>query len=358
MRGALCLFVLLKLGMGCAPTPEPELFGRHISIAFEGESEEICAGTIAYLDRFIVDAFELLEEPVPENFVVPVRVVERMPRGCPKRGGCFHRRTRAVYLPTLGDQVAFQPLGALRHELIHAIVFEVLGKSMPFFEEGLAESLGRSQPDGNGIGEATEVHNMLKQRPLAVDSYVPSARFTRFLIDSHGIAKFKQIYRVGARRRTAASFARKFREIYGIDLAVLEEQFLAEGTYCTFQIDICDLNGAESIWPRLVDSYVASCDDPDHTGIWGSVTRWYRTIQIEHDARYRLRASHPIRLTRCGACAEQGAQDVGAEQGVDVVVDLQSGIYSLIVLSDPGEIAIVDLEIMLDAPVDLAGVVD
>lgn len=304
----------------CAVAPDSS--GEHVEFVFENESRQLCAGSVPHLNSYVERVFDFFEEPVPEAFVVPVHVVNDST--C-RHGACYRPGDKEVFTESL-DELGARTSGVLRHELSHAVIDRVWGRSVPFFGEGLAEALSPTSDWSQASMEIAPVGGMLDSGTDSLD-YTAAARFVRFLIDTRGLARFKRMFQA-ASERTQSAIRTAFVEIYGEGFDTLEAEFLSGAPRCMFQVDICDMEHAESVGPVWSLAFAASCDDPD---FYGSIGRYdetiatQRTIFVESAGAYHLSASSPVLLARCGDCEVQSIPTLVYERDLE----LQEGHYTL-----------------------------
>ena len=324
-----------------ACTPEPGLdfdhIGAHVGIVIEHDARDLCAGSVPHLDRYIERVFEFFEAPLPEELLIPVRVVESP--SCPA-SACYNPPDRTVYIHDL-DLSAYRTSGVLRHELSHAVIDRLWGQSKPFFEEGLAESFSRSPFRSRLTPEPVPVGEMFDQPPLGVD-YTAAAYFVRFLIDTRGLERFKRLFQ-GARDRSGDEIRGLMATIYGESFEALQAEFLSGEPRCQYQLDTCDPQTAGRVGDLWYATVPASCDDPSFYGSVGDddmmVATQY-TLEVEVRGTYRLRTSYDwpplgadlfrseIVLERCGACDVQFVESFRGP-GTDRTIELEAGIYSV-----------------------------
>lgn len=313
--------------------------GRFVTVSAVEDPEMVCLGTGLYMDVYIERLFEFFEAAVPADFTVPVNIVTGS--ACTKldRIACYDPETRSVYAESF-DSLGYRTLGVLRHEVTHAVVHALWGRSVPFFEEGIAEALSRSIPGSIGPSEGSvSVLGMVDAAAEDVD-YMVAARFSRFLIDAHGLARYRQMFQGSPQGSSRGEIVQLFGEVYGKSLTELEAEF-SEQSRCAYQMDVCAAP-IEAVSLSWAASVAVSCEDPFMYGAsWGSMGRQW-TLSISHGGRYRLQASVPVVIERCGACQAQATQGFST----DVEVDLQPGVYNLEVSFNGGAHDTVQLELL------------
>jgi hypothetical protein len=309
----------------CSTDFEAELYGEYVTFDID-EVRQPCAGTLPHLDRYVERAFEFLDaSPPPPGWNVPVRVFAS--NDCLDTGG------HACYLPSEGEiHVGDLDDGArasavLRHELAHAVIHQVWGRSLPFFEEGLANSLSETRELEFVSSVNVPINDMMDREAREVD-YTAAARFTRFLIDSRGLDRFRRLFtRVDGSSLDDVVVA--FAEVYGEGFQELEDEYLSGAPRCVYQLDICDDAAIEAVDEVWMATFAASCDDPDFygsTSAESAIMASQRTIELEKGGRYRFIASSSVILRRCGDCSEQLVHRFSS---ADVELDLPSGMYTI-----------------------------
>lgn len=142
MSRNLCLTWLLAGGvLACETPPEPD-HADHPPLVWEGERvvfgtdqyDEVCAGTLAWLDATVVSIEAELElEPSDDKIefvLVDAEVVQEL---CGTSFACF--KNGMVYSSPSGF------MHSVRHELVHARLAQVIDFGKPLFDEGMAAAL-------------------------------------------------------------------------------------------------------------------------------------------------------------------------------------------------------------------------
>lgn len=184
--------------------------------------------------------------------MVPVHVVSEST--C-RHSACYRPGDKAVFIDVL-DESGARASGVLRHELSHAVIDHRWGQSVAFFEEGLAEALSRTADWPQAPVEIAPVGDLLDRDPGSLD-YTAAARFVRFLIDTRGLARFKQMFHA-ASEHTQDAVRATFVTVYGEDFDGLEVEFLSGAPCCTFQVDICDTGHVERVGGSWSLTFAAS----------------------------------------------------------------------------------------------------
>lgn len=297
------------------------------------EGTELCAGSVDHLDRHIERIFAFLGEPVPSDFVVPIEI------GSPdhpcESSNCFDDgKVWVRALDTSG--VLERPSAILRHELVHAVHARAWGLSVPFINEGLADALSRvtdSRPGSMAIGD------MLDKPPLEL-SYDEAARFVRFLLDTRGLSRFRELSR-GAPGRDAAGLRAWIGEVYGEAFEDIEAEYLSGAPRCYYQLHLCDPVEAERVEDDWYATLPASCSDAEFYGAAdadGELFATRRTLELVRGGRYQVSSrfafeplgagsiAASVTVVRCGDCDQISVDEVNLSS---VERELSAGIYAL-----------------------------
>ena len=160
---------LATLLLACQPPPEITWTGDHVAFGTE-ESERVCAGTLAYLDRRageLIDRFDAGAR-MSEYYYLPDGVDDFCSDGSV---GC-----------TLGSRVYARHV-PLQHELVHAAR---AGKLPRAFEEGLATHWGDPWPI-DAIAPREALAALLETQEIeTVAEYARAAHFMAFLAERGG----------------------------------------------------------------------------------------------------------------------------------------------------------------------------
>lgn len=354
------LLLVIASGVGtiaCGPDLERTPLGEHVDFIFEIEGESLCAGSVAHLDRYIKQVFTFFGSPVPDDFVIPVRVVQDSPCSL---GACYHH-DGLVYAEML-DVKGRRPSGLLRHELTHAVIDHLWGSGVPFFAEGLAEVFSRTLASLQTPDPVLPVVEML-DKPAGELDYEEAARFVRFLIDTRGLARFKQVYQ-GAAIRSQSAIIALIEEVYGESFEAIEAEYLSGAPRCQYQLDLCDpLAAVEPLGRAWSSTFAATCLDPDFYGSmgqFGAIIATQRAIEVEFSGTYFLRVTgelrvfpdfgpkfSTVRFMRCGACDEQFVRRF---DGGTFVVELEAGRYTLEFEPAGDSVVSIELEHIEDLP--------
>ncbi|MCY1057382.1 hypothetical protein [Nannocystis sp. SCPEA4] len=342
----------------CSPGAESRGYGSYVDFTTANDTRRLCSGSMPHLEHYIDRAFDFFGTETPEDLHIPLLV------GDPESPctelffstSCYVAAEETIYLADL-DLQGRRTHGIIRHELTHAVIDRMWGQSAPFFNEGLAESLSRTLVHSWSASEPLEpVGDMLGSVPAEVE-YTAAAYFTRFLIDTRGLAPFKKLFQA-ARGRSREEIEALMAEIYGESFAALEAEYLSGPARCQYQLDVCEPGSAESVGAGFHLTRAASCDDPDFYGSIGSDDldiATQQTLAVAVSGTYRLRvdydvpllsADYPrsqVRLTRCGECDEQSVQMF---HRTDEELELEAGLYALEIVMPFDTVVSIDLELL------------
>ncbi|PCC73681.1 hypothetical protein SAMN02745121_06799 [Nannocystis exedens] len=341
---------LAALGLGGCSDPEQagEPRGMHVEFFIENDERTLCAGTVGHLDRYIERLFEFFDVS-QDGFVAPVHVL--VSPQC-HANACYIPARREVHIQHV-DAGGSRASGMLRHELSHAIIDRLWGQSVPFFNEGLAETLSQSLTEVPTPSLAP-VGGMLAGEPFDID-YSEAARFVRFLIDTRGQERFRRLFQA-AKIRSQEAVRRAIEDVYGESFDSLEAEYLSGAPRCQYQIHLCDELRAEPVGVAWSATQPVSCLDGD---VYGSddgerpFLATQRTVEVEHAGVYRLSAAagfgsvSQIVLTRCGGCDEQFSRSY---HFANLELVLEPGLYTLEFSASDEEVMTVDLEYVGDSP--------
>ena len=319
----------------CADGSDSGPSGEHVEFFLEGRDHEICAGTIAQLDRYVERVAEFLGMSLPPEFRVPIHTGRH--RRC--KSACYVPEEDAIYLAGLDTTGRVIPDGVIRHELAHAVFERLLGHGSPFFNEGLAESLTKIARTAPRPGQP--VGDMLDRPAVDVD-YAEAAHFVRFLIDTRGIERFIRLYRAVKEGDSRSRVVARFADVYGEDFSKIEKEYVAGAPRCGYQLDVCDALEVEPAGSEWSVALAASCLDPEFFGADGGAFGTEMSIRFEFSGRYRFRMtplsiSDPsgrpvmsvVRMIRCGDCTQQFTFDFFSDE---VEFELQAGLYTFVFL--------------------------
>ncbi|WP_434422861.1 hypothetical protein [Nannocystis pusilla] len=292
----------------CTPAAPSQVNGSYVEVDIHSDDAEFCGSTIDHLDRFVERVFAFLGEPTPHEFVVPINVFDAE-TPCSSLG-CYDKGR--IWLDVIDTSGAQQPAETLRHELVHAIHDRVWGMSVPFFNEGLAQSLSAQT---NSRPATKPIRDMLDKLPREFD-YDAAGRFVRFLIDTRGLPRFRELFQ-GAPGRDGAGLRAWIGEVYGEPFENIENEYLSGDPRCYYQLHLCNLVDGERIGDEWFMTTPASCHDLQFYGAstsHGELFAMHRPLELVQGGRY-LASTHfafeqsdpdlgtaHVALLSCGTC--------------------------------------------------------
>lgn len=291
-----------------------------------------CGAQERYIEAFTFGAFELLEQPVPDDLDLTLHVLrreelEQLGRCELRAGGCATRGEAWV----AGS-------GAEPHELTHMVLRELAPPSIAALAEGIAESLGTPSPywpeptPRPGLaGYATKSARELDNAEL-----IGAGLYTTFLLDEYGPQAHLGLYRSLPRGSGVDEVDARMREYLGASLAELDARF-ADPTdaRCMNALAFCgDLYGPVSVPPFEIERSL-ECEDSDTLGYTtrDGVLRPFRRWQmaVPRAGTYRVEAEGAvIHVLRCGSCEERDKLYFNGTALMDgMVMELDAGLYTL-----------------------------
>ncbi|HFE44062.1 MAG TPA: hypothetical protein ENJ18_01025, partial [Nannocystis exedens] len=222
-------------GLSCAPQgfdgPTYDTPHLHIETSFD---EPLCTGDLTEFEDFV----DHVEESLGIEMDAPVRVFLRRDsiiedyQGCgnPEVGltGCYRHSIHTVYTD----------FSSIHHELTHAITAS-LGRTSPFLREGIAMSMdtGIVLFNISGLEPASSLG-------LSTDRlrYADAAHFTRWLLETRGATKWREIYARGIAGRGGQES--DFEHVYGITFAELQAEYLEDAPWIyepSYRFEVPDL---------------------------------------------------------------------------------------------------------------------
>ena len=211
--------------------PRYETSHSTIVTSFE---EPLCAGDLANIERHIEHVEQLLGTSLEKDIEIFLWSGLDVPKTpCPYgRNACFVRATNRVY----------SDFGSLEHELTHAIV-EELGTPKPFFDEGVAVA---TEPRFLRFPEIVPSSQI--DLPRDEVSYQPGGFFVRWLLETHGVEKWRSLH--SGRGNRAA-----FQNIYGVSFDAMAEEYLLSAPWVYAPLlnnPVPSLTESEGGWREIV----------------------------------------------------------------------------------------------------------
>lgn len=343
------LLTLLCASLAARCTPELDLenwHGEHLDYTWS-DSLQVCGGTHRYMDRFIPFVAGELglagpSGPIEYRWLTGEQLLAHTD-GRPVNG-------------IAGSSLALSRDPVLLHELVHVVVLDAHGTSLPFFTEGIAAAYDRRGPNALRF---PALRDPTADILLDVDdglNYAVAGTFSTFLLTRNGPGAFFELYRSVRGVTDLEHVDGELRRIYGADLKSLVQQFLSEAPCSAEQFSVLsyDCAAPDQPWNGSSWSYATSldCDNDDvyggHSDDTATLNATSVTLQIEAAGTYVLRAvgdaSATIRLGPCFGCPWERPDTLLTSEGRTAVA-LDAGSYFVRVEVDSGTIADVVVDI-------------
>lgn len=204
-------------GAACQPLPDVQYEGQIVDVAPYFDAE-VCAGTVAWLDRTVVEITDATGLPPPDRATFYwgwEGSRERCPEGA---FACAFEESNRVF-----SMAAFA-----RHELAHIVGFAV-GRADELIEEGFAVAadngcagFDRSMPSvSHLVGGPTDSVSL-------VDLTEAGGHFANYLVNRWGWPPYLALKATVPRGSTPAEFEDAFFDAYGVSLAEVTAQWQLE----------------------------------------------------------------------------------------------------------------------------------
>lgn len=330
---AACIFGTI-VSTGCeAEVERPPIVweGDHLRFGTDAD-EEICAGTLPYLDGVAGHLGEVFGRPAGkiDYYWLPEGIDAQC--GIDDLWGCVFE-----------DPEVFSTLLVHQHELVHA-VRSPQRMYLPL-DEGLAEAYGddwqRMEPLSGDILSVLQEYE--HGRRLPGQSFPLAGHFVSYLREDYGLDPLLELDRASGYSDSFAKTQAVFREVYGVEIE--DEVARYESTYpeCDrrFYRDMtfdCSRNLVEA--PNIPDEEIEvtislSCEDPAVLGPQFE-QRWTTiTLDVQTPGRYFIYAAKadgdytwPIFFRECdGSCFRSGATVTWESQLISGRQCLERGRY-------------------------------
>jgi hypothetical protein len=209
------------LATGCQPSPTPRdrlpattPVGDHLRFYSEPGEAPMCAGSLAYMDRYIHNLIEIHDvspDLVVDYYWFP-NDPERIAEHCASATAC-----------TYPDGVTLTPLVPHEHELVHAVRAD-FGFSQDFIEEGAAEVWGAY--DNRSFDYDLSVEAGIEQgEDLRIAYYGVAGRFASFVMYELGTEAFVKIGKSTEFDSSPAEVDRAFESVVGMTASEVAESY-------------------------------------------------------------------------------------------------------------------------------------
>jgi hypothetical protein len=199
--------VLVVLGMS-ACSPELPVVGRglHVELATDRD-DPVCGGTVAFMDHYVEAVASLLGGTLPERPFI------RYEWSSAKAG--LAERNRQLVITT--DLLPHE------HELAHAVHAEILPRSRPFLQEGLASLLDASAFTRTSWPEGRDLDALLEAADPRSFDYHDALFVVSQIVRDHGFEGLRELWLRIPSDASARRVRDAYREIFGRSMEALFE---------------------------------------------------------------------------------------------------------------------------------------
>lgn len=295
---------ILMLAAGCQEEGLPH-FGtlRYESDEFEvwaSDGLEACGGTFEYVEGWLVGFRERAGEhgsPAKHTFywLSPADYEDSDRDICSSRTACAYSRSNVIYSTVIPHE----------HEIVHT---ELDARPPSILREGAAEVFGSIEPPFTT--EVADLDPLLDADQISGYGYTTAGRFSRFIIERHGLDAYFELYTAldGAQGRDA--IATGVENVLGVELSALVSNF--EGAspcsvdrwrYFDRECSILPLTSWQSA-TRWADEIDLSCAAPDVIGPRRDLVWTRRALEVAQAGSYELtlESTNPTAQVAIFAC--------------------------------------------------------
>jgi hypothetical protein len=238
--------------LGCGEDLPVVAQGRYVEIATDRD-DPVCAGTVAHLDRFIEEVFDVLGETPPDRVFVRIEWPAH--------------HDWAAFARLEGDRVLIRsPFLVDEHELVHAVHLQAWPRSARFLHEGLAVLIQPHrpyQPVGVSHFSRSGLDELLGAKTLAPGRYAAAWFIVAQIVHDHGFEGLRELWHRIPANASTQQVRDAYLELHGRPIDELIEptgRMLCSYTVCA---------GEPHGWgeDRWVGSAPVGCeDDPNAVG--------------------------------------------------------------------------------------------
>jgi hypothetical protein len=276
--------------------------GEHIRFGTDAEEEEICAGTLPYLDGVAGHLKQIFQRPQAriDYYWLPDGIEPYCGDGLL---GCVATESEA-----------FSTLTIQQHELVHAVRWP--HRMYLPLDEGLAEAYGddwapMAPLSGDIMNELQELEHT-EQLPWT--SFPVLGHFVSYLRAEHGLEALLELDRAYSYSDSFARTQDVFRDVYGMDLDDEVDRYEMMYPRCdnrfyrdtTFDCSRNVMAAPNEPDAELEATVSLSCDDPAVLGPrfdqrWTTVTLDVQTpgLYFVHAGKANSESAWPIRFQKC-----------------------------------------------------------
>lgn len=338
MSRAAALLCAAVIAGACAPdddTPPIVWSGQHLDFAPRPGADELCAGTLPYMDRYLELVGSMLDVEVLRSTYVLGSEDEGNP--CDAVACQF------------GDTI-YTSRAPHEHELVHAAL-ESVPSPYRFYEEGAAVALGGEDdvwdPNPATWGPLREGIESCAGGEILSDAWYPRAgHLFAYLHRYHGAEATSALLRSVPRRASADEAIAALEAATAMGLDDMTDDLEATDPFCEqarwFRHPVFPCDAPEALRPRCDGgtpfpvSLSLGCADETALGPRDGLVFGYVAIEIPTDGYYRIQGPPRdgggqrgrIEIKECAfGCSSR--HRAFAYHGVDIEVWLRAGRYSL-----------------------------
>lgn len=284
-RSTWMLTVAAATTMGCQEESLPH-FGtlRYESESFEvwaSEGLDACGGTFEYTEQWLFAFRQRVGEhgnPAKHVFYwLSAEEFETDP--CPIGPACAYPYSNVIYSTII----------PVEHEIVHT---EVDAQAPSFLREGVAELFGSI--DSPSVTEIADIEELIDIDRITGSGYQTAGRFSRFIIDHHGLDAYFELYEALDGATSRAALEAEVEHVLGVTLPDVVADFEGFG-WCSVdrwrfydrECTMLPLTPWQSPtrWAEEID---LSCATPDVVGPQRDLVWTRRAFEVEEAGLYDL----------------------------------------------------------------------
>ena len=256
-----------SLVLACQERPPISYETEHLRVGTSFD-EPLCQGDLDHMESVISTVEAELDVRMDERVKVYLWPITQWP---PSSGICD--TDVSIGCATRGK--IYSSMVALDHELVHVVIANTLGWPKPFWSEGVAVAL---EPERTLFGLTAPVDGLDLERP----DYRTAGHFSRYLLETYGAAKFRELLgRSGSARKA-------FERTYGMSAEDAQRDYFEDAPWSYAPLIGCQ---SESLAPdgAFVWSEEVEIDCGDAKTYGGPTgVRTYRNVVIAERGQYAI----------------------------------------------------------------------
>lgn len=280
---ATALSAVLVLVSACREQSKFRYETEHLRISTFFDAP-LCRGDLDHLERVVTRLETDLDTSIEQPLEIHLWAAEMWPNN---PGWCADEHAIGCFD---GEVIHAQQL-SVAHEIVHALV-ATLGSPAPFWSEGAAES---RQTDRTAFGDI-DPSASLSLDTSQLDRRT-AAHFSRWLIDVHGIERFRELL------RSTGSGKEAFEATYGMSVQEAEASYLSDAPHSFAAWITCEhpllAADGDSGWSETI---VLACDQP---AVYGGSLGMAVARVLEIDARGLYDVSTLASSVTIASCKDQ-----------------------------------------------------